>query len=155
MRDPVAGTTVRASSFGAWARIAAARVLQLVLGLIVLYATLPMFSSAGLQQPNVLVWAGLICIGLLTASASRGEGHLLAGVWVSVLAFALPVILLSLPPLGDPPCPPDHPPLTQLYYCVFLGYAGLLAVALVLLALALVGAAFDLRALLGGAGRAP
>lgn len=86
-----------------------------------LYASLPMVSSAGLQLPNVLVWAGLICIGLLTASASRAEGHLLAGLWVSVLAFALPVILLSLPRLGDTPCPPDHPPLTQLFYCVFLG----------------------------------
>ena len=114
-----------------------------------------MFSSTGLQQPNVLVWAGLICICLLTASASRAEGHLLAGLWVSVLAFALSVILLSLPRLGDPPCPPDHPPLTQLYYCVFPGYPALLAVVLVLLTLALVGAAFDLRALLARAERAP
>ncbi len=124
-----------------------------MLGLVVVYASLPMFSSAGLQQPNVLVWAALVAIGFLTASASRAEGHLLAGLWVSILGFALPIILLSLPHLGDPPCPPDHPPLTELYYCVFPGYAALLGFASVLLALALVGAAFDLRALLARAGR--
>jgi len=76
-----------------WARIAATRILQLVFGLVVLYFSLPMFSSAGLQDPNVGVWLGLIGIGLLTASASRAEGHLFAGLWVSVMAFALPVIL--------------------------------------------------------------
>jgi len=118
-----------------------------------LYGSFGMFTSAGLREPNALVWAGLVSIGLLTAITSRAEGHLFAGLWVSVLAFALPVTLLSLPRLGDPPCPPDHPPLTQLYSCVFPGYAALLGLALVLVGLGLVGAAFDLRALLARAGR--
>jgi len=138
-----------------WARIVAARVLQLMLGLVVLYGSLPMFSSAGLQPPNVLVWTGLVGIGLLTASASRAEGHLFAGLWVSVLAFALPVILLSLPLLGRVPCPPNHPPITNTYDCVFPGYGALLAFALILLAAAIVGAVLDLRALLARAGRGP
>jgi hypothetical protein len=136
-------------------RIAAARVLQLVLGLVVLYFSLPMFSSAGLQQPNVGVWLGLVCIGLLTASATRAEGHVFAGVWVSVVAFALPAVLLSLPHIGDPACPPSHPPITNSYYCVFLGYLALLAFALVLMAAAFVLAVLDFRALVARAGRAP
>ena len=136
-------------------RIATARVLQLVLGLVVLYFSLPMFSSAGLQQPNVGVWLGLVCIGLLTASASRAEGHAFAGLWVSAIAFALPAVLLSLPRLGDPACPPNHPPITNSYYCVFPGYPALLAFALVLMAAAFVLAVLDFRALLARAGRAP
>ena len=134
-------------------RVAAARVLQLVFGLVVLYFSLPMFSSAGLGQPNVGVWAGLICIGLLTASASRAEGHLFAGLWVAVLAFALPAFLLSLGGLGKTPCPPNHPPITNSYYCVFPGYPALLAFALALMAGALVLAVLDFRALLARAGR--
>ena len=143
-----------ATGAAGWARIAAARVLQLVLGLVVLYFSLPMFSSAGLQQPNVGVWLGLVCIGLLTASASRAEGHLLAGIWVAVLAFALPVMLFSVAALGAPPCPPNHPPITNSYYCVFPGYPALLAFALALMAAASVLAVLDFRALLARASRA-
>ncbi len=149
--------TVRASggAGGAiWVRIAAARLLELVLGLVVLYFSLPMFSSAGLGQPNVGVWLGLVCIGLLTASASRAEGHLFAGLWLAVLAFALPVMLFSMAALGAPPCPPNHPPITNTYYCVFPGYPALLAFALALIAAAFVLAVFDFRALLARAGRA-
>jgi hypothetical protein len=144
-----------AAGVAAWTRIAAARILQLVFGLVVLYFSLPMFSSAGLQQPNVGVWLGLVCIGLLTASTSRAEGHLFAGLWVSLMAFALPVILFSLPRLGDAPCPPNHPPITNSYYCTFPGYPALLAFAVALMAAAVVGAVLDLRALLARAGRAP
>jgi hypothetical protein len=136
-----------------WARIAAARALQLVLGLVVLYFSLPMFSSAGLQQPNVGVWVGLVCIGLLTASASRAEGHLLAGLWVAVLAFAIPVVLFSLAGVDKTPCPPNHPPITNTYSCVFPGYPALLAFALGLTLAAIVGAVLDLRALLARTGR--
>ncbi|HTD63972.1 MAG TPA: hypothetical protein VK732_04450, partial [Verrucomicrobiae bacterium] len=57
----------------AWALIALRRALQFLLGLIVLYGSLGMFTSAGLREPNALVWAGLVAIGLLTASTSRAE----------------------------------------------------------------------------------
>jgi hypothetical protein len=97
---------------------------------------------------------GLIGIGLLTASASRAEGQLFAGLWVAVLAFTLPVALLSLAALGDPPCPPNHPPITNSYYCVFPGYPSLLAFALALMAAAFVLAVLDCRTLLARAGRA-
>ena len=146
--------TAPVSSIGTWARIAAARLLQVVLGLVVLYFSLPMFSSAGLQEPNVGVWLGLVCIGLLTASASRAEGHVFASLWVAVLAFALPAFLLSLGGIGKTPCPPNPPPITNTYSCVFPGYGALLAFALVLMAAAIVGAVLDLRALLARAGRA-
>jgi len=138
-----------------WAQIAATRILQLVFGLVVLYFSLPMFSSARLQDPNVGVWLGLIGSGLVTASASRAEGHLFAGLWVSVMAFALPVILFSLPRLGDPACPFNHPPITNSYYCTFPGYPALLAFAVALMAAASVGAVLDLRALLARPARAP
>jgi|SRR5438552_2733844 len=154
-RGSITAPASDATGAAAWARIAAARVLQLVLGLVVLYFSLPVFSSAGLGQPNVGVWLGLVCIGLLTASASRAEGHLFAGLWVAVLAFALPAFLLSVGGVGKTPCPPDHPPITNTYSCVFPGYAALLAFAIVLMGAAIVGAAFDLRALLARGRRAP
>jgi hypothetical protein len=137
-----------------WARIAAARALQLVLGLALLYFSLPMFSSAGLRQPNVGVWVALLCIGLLTVSASRAEGHPVAGLWAAVLAYALPAALLSLPGLGKTPCPSNPPPITNTYSCVFPGYPALLAFALVLILSAIAGAILDMRALLARAGRA-
>jgi CDP-diglyceride synthetase len=145
---------VRASR-AKWGRSGAARILQLILGLVVLYGSLAMFTSAGLREPNALVWAGLIGIGLLTASTSRAEGHLLAGLWVSTMTFALPIALLSVGHVSDPPCPSDHPPLTNSYYCVFPGYPALLAFALALMAVAVVLAVLDFRALLARAGRAP
>jgi len=132
----------------AWALIALRRVLQFVFGLIVLYGSLGMFTSAGLREPNALVWAGLVAIGLLTASTSRAEGHLLAGLWVSTMTFAVAIALLSVGHVGDPPCPPDHPPLTPTYYCTFPGYPALFVFALILTAAAVVGAVLDLRALL-------
>ncbi|TMC45812.1 MAG: hypothetical protein E6J23_03880 [Chloroflexi bacterium] len=135
--------------------IALRRVLQLVLGLIVLYGSLGMFTSAGLREPNALVWAGLVAIGLLTASTSRAEGHLLAGLWVSTMTVAVAIALLSVGHVSDPPCPPDHPPITSSYYCVFPGYPGLLAFSLALMAAAAVLAVMDFRALLPRAGRAP
>jgi len=138
-----------------WVLIALRRVLQLVLGLIVLYGSLGMFTSAGLREPNALVWAGLVAIGLLTASTSRAEGHLLAGLWVSTMTVAVAIALLSVGHVSDPPCPPDHPPITSSYYCVFPGYPGLLAFSLALMAAAAVLAVMDFRALLPRAGRAP
>jgi hypothetical protein len=137
----------------AWALIVIRRFLQFVLGLIVLYGSLGMFTSAGLREPNAIVWAGLVAIGLLTASTSRAEGHLLAGLWVSTMTFGVAIALLSVGHISDPPCPPDHPPLTPTYYCVFPGYPALFVFALVLTAAAVVGAVLDLRALLARASR--
>ncbi|HTD64787.1 MAG TPA: hypothetical protein VK732_08620, partial [Verrucomicrobiae bacterium] len=127
--------------------------LQFLLGLIVLYGSLGMFTSAGLREPNALVWAGLVAIGLLTASTSRAEGHLLAGLWVSTMTFAVAIALLSVGHMSDPPCPPDHPALTPIYYCLFPGYPALFVIALILTAAAVVGAALDLRALLARGSR--
>ena len=69
--------------------------------------------------------------------------------------LALPAVLLSLPHLGDPACPPNHPPITNSYYCVFPGYPALLAFALALMAGAVVLAVLDFRALVARASRAP
>ena len=137
----------------AWALIALRRALQFLFGLIVLYGSLGMFTSAGLREPNALVWAGLVAIGLLTASTSRAEGHLLAGLWVSTMTFAVAIALLSVGHMSDPPCSPDHPALTPTYYCVFPGYPALFVIALILTAAAVVGAALDLRALLARGSR--
>src|SRR5438132_11798857 len=99
-----------------------------------------MFSSAGLQEPNVGVWLGLVCIGLLTASASRAEGHVFAILWVSVLAFALPAFLLSLGGIGKTPCLRNPAPITNTCCCVFPSYGSLLAFALLMIKAAMLRA---------------
>ena len=124
------------------------RLLQLASGLLLFYGALPMLSSAGLQPPNVVVWTAVGCVGLLTLSASRAERLPFAGLWVAGVAFALPLFMVSVGRVGAPECPPDHPPLTSSYSCVFPGTPVVVALALVLLVASLAGGVLELRAAL-------
>ncbi len=125
--------------------IVAMRFLQLLCGLTLFYGFAAMISTAGLQPPNIVVWVALFAIAACTITASRSERRLLAGLWVSVAACALPLALQAASHLSAPTCPPDHPPLTQSYYCVPPGASLVLIISCVALGLSVLGALDEFR----------
>jgi 4-amino-4-deoxy-L-arabinose transferase-like glycosyltransferase len=125
------------------------RVLQAVAGFFLFYGIEGMLSSAGLQPPNIVVLVALFVIVVLTAAAWRSERRPTGGLWVAGLVVALPLLLQSASPRSGPVCPPDHPPLTESYYCVAPGAPVILAISSVVLLLSLAGAVVELRGLMG------
>jgi hypothetical protein len=120
------------------ARWLSLRGLQFVAGLLLLFGIEGMITSEGLHAPNPIVWLGLLAVALMCLLAWRVEGRKLAGLWISAAAVALPLLLQALARLPLAACPPDHPPLTEVYTCVA---PGALPLALVC-GLVLVGAVF-------------
>jgi hypothetical protein len=125
------------------------RVLQAVAGFFLFYGIEGMLSSAGLQPPNIVVLIALFVIVVLAVAAWRSERRPTGGLWVAGLVVALPLLLQSASPRSGPVCPPDHPPLTESYYCVAPGAPVVLAISSVVLLLSLAGAVVELRGLMG------
>lgn len=93
-----------------------ARALQVLFALLMAYGATAMFSTAGFQPPNPLVWVGLAGQIAMALAAGRVHGNYASGWWLSLACIALPFLVLSLPSGGDP-CPPGHPPITPDYTC--------------------------------------
>ena|SRR5438309_782498 len=121
------------------------RLLQLLSGLILFYGLEGMVTSEGLRGPNLIAWLGAVAVILCAAIAWRMEKRPLAGLWVSGAAVALPMLLQAASRLSAQPCPPNHPPLTESYYCVAPGAELIVAISAVVLVLALGGAIAELR----------
>jgi hypothetical protein len=120
--------------------------LQLLAGLLLFYGVEGMITTLGILPPNPVVWLGLAAVLLSTALAWRLEKRAFAGLWLSAVAVALPLLLQSAKHLSDPACPPNHPPISGSYYCVPPGALPLLILSMVVVLVALGGAISDLRA---------
>lgn len=124
----------------------AIRALQLLAGLLLLFGIEGMITSSGFVGPNLIVWLGILGIGLCTAVAWRTEKRPFAGLWVSALAVALPLLSQAASHLNAPACPADHPPLTESYFCVAPGYPAVLVISAIVVLLSIVAGFIELRA---------
>jgi cytochrome bd-type quinol oxidase subunit 2 len=124
------------------------RLLQAVAGVLLFYGTEAMITSAGFRGPNIVVLVALLVIGVLAAAAWRSERRPTGGLWVAGVVVALPLLLQSASPRSGPVCPPDHPPLTEIYTCVAPGASIVLAISAVVLLLSVAGAVVELRGLM-------
>lgn len=93
------------------------RVLSVLSALLFAYGATWMFTSDGLEAPNVIAWLGLLGITLTSIAAARLQGNTFAGWWFAIAAVSMPLLLLSLPVNSGPACPSDHPPLSPAYHC--------------------------------------
>ena len=125
-----------------------ARVLLGVAGFLLFYGIEAMMTSSGLRPPNIVVLVALAAIVLVAAATWRSEGRPMGGLWVAGVVVGLPLLLQSITRMSAPACPPDHPPLTQSYYCVAPGAPIVVAISAVVLALSLIGAYAELGGLL-------
>lgn len=121
------------------------RGTQLLAGLLLLFGVQGMITSEGLRGPNLIVWLGAVAVVATCVLAWRIEGRKLAGLWMSAAAVALPLLLQAFSRLPLAPCPPDHPPLTEIYTCAAPGALPIIVICALVLLAALGAALFEWR----------
>ena len=92
------------------------RLLQLASACLFMFGLTAMLTTAGIQPPNAIVFLGLAGIVLMAIASARLQRDRFSGWWWTLVAIALPLVVLTWPSAGIP-CPADHPPLTNAFTC--------------------------------------
>lgn len=122
------------------------RVLVATGGAIAAYGATAMFTSAGVEPPNIIVIVGVVTSALIAIALWTRERRL-DGIWPALMVVGIPYALYAFGSWATTECPADHPPITPTYSCSPVGTH---AIAIVAPLLALVGLALlvrDVRAL--------
>lgn len=96
------------------------RGLAAIGGAITAYGATVMFTTAGVEPPNAIVFAGLV-ICLAVAVVLWSESRSIAGLWPAILIAAVPYALYAWGDLALAECPQPHPPITPTYACAPIG----------------------------------
>jgi hypothetical protein len=125
------------------------RTLMAVGGAIAAYGATGMFTTGGIQPPNIIVIAGLaLCV--TAALALKSSERKLTGIWPALLIAAVPFSLYSFGSLSQEECPQPHPPITATYSCAPVGSHTIAVVAPAVALVGLVTLVLDLRTLARG-----
>ncbi len=122
------------------------RTLMAVAGAITFYGATAMFTSAGVEPPNIIVIIGGVGV-LAAAIVTWLRERRLDGLWPAILIITVPFALIAFGSWTSAECPPDHPPITQSYSCAVVGSHAIAIVAPFIALAGLVLFVRDIRAL--------
>ena len=114
--------------------------LEVAAAILYAYGVTWMFTSDGVEPPNVVVILGAAGVIAMWIAGARIQGSKTAGWWLAVAALGAPLAILSMPTAGTQPCGADHPPLSQTFHCTTPPPLGLFVASVLITGIALVGA---------------
>ncbi len=122
------------------------RALAAIAGAVTAYGATGMFTSAGVQRPNAIVFAGLAMCALTVVWLWVRERRLV-GIWPALWLIGVPNALYAFGSWSTAECLPDHPPVTPTFSCSPVGTHAIAIAAPILGLIALILFVRDVRAL--------